>query len=143
MKYIDADKLIVEINNRLMSVNLEELGNFGCHRVWAYNDVKDIISSLQQEQPEVELDEEITRFWKKEKESGQYIDTSFDTFVTLQHIAYHFANWQKEQMMKEAVEAYANTYEPQMGNMSYVEFVADIPSSKFGKCDKVKIIIVK
>ena len=50
MKYIDADKLVAEINNRLMSVNLEELGNFGCHRVWAYNDVKDIVTSLQQEQ---------------------------------------------------------------------------------------------
>ena len=54
-------------------------------------------SHVKQEQTEVDLDEEITRFWKKEKESGQYIDTSFDTFVTLQHIAYHFANWQKEQ----------------------------------------------
>ena len=56
-----------------------------------------IAKANKQEQPEVELDEEITRFWKKEKESGQYIDTSFDTFVTLQRIAYHFANWQKEQ----------------------------------------------
>lgn len=51
-KYIDADKLIARINERLMSVNLEELGNNGSHRVWAYNDVKDIISSLQQEKPE-------------------------------------------------------------------------------------------
>ena len=57
-KYIDAEKLIAEINNRLMSVNLEELGNFGCHRVWAYNDVKDLIASLQQEQPEVEFEKE-------------------------------------------------------------------------------------
>ena len=61
MKYIDADKLIAEINNRLMSVNLEELGNFGCHRVWAYNDVKDLITSIQQEQPEVDLEKEIAR----------------------------------------------------------------------------------
>lgn len=52
-KYIDADKLISEIDNRLMSVNLEKLGNNGSHRVWSYNDVKDIISSLQQEQPQV------------------------------------------------------------------------------------------
>ena len=53
MKYIDAEKLKTEIINRMMSVNLEELGNFGCHRVWAYNDVKDLITSLQQEQTEV------------------------------------------------------------------------------------------
>lgn len=55
-KYIPAEKLITEINNRLMSVNLEELGNFGCHRVWAYNDVKDLITSLQQDKPEVDID---------------------------------------------------------------------------------------
>ena len=43
MKYIDADKLIAEINKRLMDVNIEELHNMGSHRVWAYNDVKSII----------------------------------------------------------------------------------------------------
>lgn len=51
MKYIDADKLIAEIDKRLMSVNLEELHNMGSHRVWAYNDVKSIINEMQQEQP--------------------------------------------------------------------------------------------
>lgn len=47
MSYINAEKLIAEINNRLMSVNLEKLGNSGCHRIYAYNDVKDLITSLQ------------------------------------------------------------------------------------------------
>ena len=31
MKYIDADKLIAEINKRLMDVNLEKLRNMGSH----------------------------------------------------------------------------------------------------------------
>ena len=51
MKYIDADKLIAEINKRLMDVNLKELRNMGSHRVWAYNDVKSIIDQMQQEEP--------------------------------------------------------------------------------------------
>lgn len=51
MKYIDADKLIAEINKRLMDVNIEELHNMGSHRVWAYNDVKSIIDQMQQEEP--------------------------------------------------------------------------------------------
>lgn len=55
MKYIDSEKLIAEINKRLMSVNLEELGNFGSHRVWAYNDVKNLVASLQQETQEESL----------------------------------------------------------------------------------------
>ena len=46
-KYIDAEKLTAEINKRLMAVNLEELGNFGSHRVWAYNDVKDVIAGAR------------------------------------------------------------------------------------------------
>lgn len=53
MKYIDAEKLVAEINKRLLAVDIETLGNFGSHRVWAYNDVKDLIESLQQEQPEL------------------------------------------------------------------------------------------
>ena len=59
MRYVDTEKLKAEINERLMAVNLEKLGNFGSHRVWAYNDVKDIIDSLQQEQPEADLEKEI------------------------------------------------------------------------------------
>jgi hypothetical protein len=51
MKYIDADKLIAEINKRLMDVNLEKLHNMGSHRVWAYNDVKSIIDKMKQEEP--------------------------------------------------------------------------------------------
>ena len=50
MKYIDADKLIAEINKRLMDVNLKELRNMGSHRVLAYNDVKSIIDQMQQEE---------------------------------------------------------------------------------------------
>lgn len=63
-KYIDAEKLITEINKRLMAVNLKKLGNLGSHRVWAYNDVKDIIYSLQQEQHSLptNLDEAAERY---------------------------------------------------------------------------------
>lgn len=66
MKYIDAEKLIAEINNRLMSVNLEKLGNFGCHRIWAYNDVKDLITSLQQEMELPDKYQTPDWIWRKE-----------------------------------------------------------------------------
>ena len=51
MKYIDADKLIAEINKRLMGVNLEELHIMWSNRVWAYNDVKSIINEMKQKEP--------------------------------------------------------------------------------------------
>ena len=53
------------------------------------------------------------------------------------------AAWQKEQMMKEAVDADVNTYEELPSGMSYVEFVADIPASRFKKHNKVKLVILK
>lgn len=88
MKYIDAENLIAEINNRLMSVNLEKLGNFGSHRIWAYNDVKDLIISLQKEQPSTpsNLDEaaetfnrkDAARMWDYEgKTNGEIVEAAF------------------------------------------------------------------
>lgn len=66
-KYIDAEKLIAKINERLMAVDIEKLGNFGSHRVWAYNDVKDIIGSLQQEQPMPDSTK-LIELWHQDKE---------------------------------------------------------------------------
>lgn len=50
------------------------------------------------------------------------------------------AQWQKEQMMKGAVEAYVNFYEEIPGNY-YTEFVVENLRPRFG--DKVKLIIIK
>ena len=49
----------------------------------------------------------------------------------------------KEEMMREAVDADVNTYEELPSGKSYVEFVADIPASRFKKRNKVKLIILK
>lgn len=54
------------------------------------------------------------------------------------------AEWQKEQLMKEAMEADVNTYEDLVLNYGCAEFVVDMPFSeieKFG--DKARIIILK
>jgi hypothetical protein len=49
---------------------------------------------------------------------------------------------QKEQMMKDAVEAAVNTYE-EIGGEGYVEFVANIPVGQYKKEMLVKLIIIK
>lgn len=76
MKYIDADKLIAEIERRLKSLHEWKTGwerrlplsrnktyykNFG--KESAYDAILNTITSLQQEQPEVDLEEEVKR-WK-------------------------------------------------------------------------------
>ena len=62
MKLIDKDALVAEINKRIIDA---PVNNIGHQRVWAYNDVKDIIGTL-----EVKTDEE----------------NSLEKFKSLQHI---------------------------------------------------------
>lgn len=77
MKYIDADKLIAEIERRikLIPLNFVEVSSHpnaektnhklrnGLER--ALNSIKDFIQSLRQEQPEVDLEKEIGRWMDK------------------------------------------------------------------------------
>lgn len=85
MKYIDADKLIAEIERRL-----KDYWELSFHNVKAFNEdsnvrelkeLRSIISSLQQEQPEVDLEKEIEVYFKgwTETDEGiachyQYVD---------------------------------------------------------------------
>lgn len=67
-KYIDADKLIAEIERR-MTENCELAEKVKCFgdRAVEDNDILALIESLQQEQPEVDLEQEM-----KESEQGWY-----------------------------------------------------------------------
>ena len=52
-QYIDKDALVAEINKRIIDA---PINNIGYQRVWAYNDVKDIIATF--EVKEVDLEED-------------------------------------------------------------------------------------
>lgn len=70
MKYIDADRLKAEIDRQKIGYNTD-----GKHSA-EYNTCRkilDIIASLQQEQPKVDLEEEITKWI----DSGDITDTRF------------------------------------------------------------------
>jgi hypothetical protein len=43
-QFIDKDALVAEINKRIIDA---PINNIGHNRVWAYNDVKDIIDTLE------------------------------------------------------------------------------------------------
>lgn len=51
------------------------------------------------------------------------------------------AEWQKEQMLKDAVEADVNTYIDLAAGKSWAEFVVRMPTKDLG--DKVHLIIIK
>ena len=59
VQYIDKSALLAEINKRIIDAPISYIGH---QRVWAYNDVKDILKTL--EVKEVDLDKEWKDFLK-------------------------------------------------------------------------------
>lgn len=121
-KYIDADRLKAEIERRRLSNRYIDTDGYEA-------ELFEIIASLQQEQPcdtctndkgcvtckdgelwegkeqqEVDLEAEINSFWNKVSGFSPKFTTLEVKRNGLGVIASHFANWQKEQMLKEAVD---------------------------------------
>ena len=85
MRYIDADKLIAEIERlygiaRNASYNGEVEGE-----MTAYDKILNIITSLQQEQPEVDLEREIIKYKVPFSDDREYLNEQ-----TIDAIARHF-----------------------------------------------------
>ena len=70
MKYIDSEKLIAEIDNKLLHEQGFEDGNSEYGYKCALKDIKRAITSLQQEQPEVDLEKELEQ-WRHEHFKGK------------------------------------------------------------------------
>jgi hypothetical protein len=127
MKYIDADRLRAEIERRIYEISHPlkdgyEVQSIG--KIEGLSELLEVIDSLQQEQPEMDLEKEIDRF---EDWMETYNQADYPTSFTTRDIARYFARWQyqkdrgkfaqikaktwsegfdacKEQMMKDAVE---------------------------------------
>ena len=83
-KYIDAEKLI----ERLEEMKRAEYENCGGvnSKTGALQEVQELITSLQQEQPEVDLKEEITSFFSKNPIPYEHITD----WPLLKNTALHF-----------------------------------------------------
>lgn len=92
-KYIDADKLIAEIE-RLIKVNKELKSSRFTEGIAAgYGDVLSAINSLQHEQPEVDLKEKIHRFIMAYFRSPDYdrdLIAEVDWENSMNECAHHF-----------------------------------------------------
>lgn len=113
---------------------------------WAYID--DLLSIKEEEPVSEDLEEEINKvavelFDKLLPQDGDFItEVSFRECV--ETIARHFANWQKEQMMKDAISGAfirRNKYTKQ--NVLNGFSVTCEQIQKFNNGDKVKVIIIK
>ena len=84
MKYIDAEKLKAEIK----AWRNKQIGF-----AWdAVNEVLEIVSSIQQEQPEVDLKKEIDKEWKKCNpiDEGMGVEMAYIHIEAFDIIARHF-----------------------------------------------------
>lgn len=101
----------------------------------AYNEVLAFLDTLSEE-PDKSLVEEVKRYYS---DNFAYISSDQPTLSILTNVARHFAEWQKQQMLKEAVEGKVYF---QMGGIKRVKSDDfENPDIYFG--DKVKLIIVK
>ena len=108
----------------------------------------DILAAMRGEEPSgKDLDEEIARFFVDKlgfQRHGEVleIDNLSIHVDDLLHIARHFANWQKQQMMKNAITCTVERhYDKRIGKYLTPDIVLNEPAYKEG--DNVKLIIVK
>ena len=85
MKFIDADKLIADIenlyDNMLKRIKIDkDNSDYWAGKADAYRNVIDAIVSLQQEQPEADLEKEIIRYQRED----------MDRDTTVGDVARHF-----------------------------------------------------
>ena len=110
MKYIDADRFRAEIEKKYRSEIQPWLSGVSATSA-IYDYVLPLIKSLQQEQPEVDLRNEINRFlsnatmMNKGEWKGKYPISEMGFGVVARHFTQWGAEHAREQMMKEAVEA--------------------------------------
>jgi len=155
--YIDADKLIAEIERYIKDVKDAEkrftpnMGFFDAKLSGIY-DVMSIVASLQQEQqeePDKSLEEAAEEFYDNTfDELGGFAETrdgSYDVFFPSKSIRYAFiagAEWQKKQMLKDAVEGVVHHY----ASVHYIftdQKQLSARLKKFAQDEEVKIFIVK
>lgn len=92
MKYIDAEKLRALLVKRYNAFQIGQHSPFRNGKVESLRETIELIDSLQQEQPEVELEKEIDRFWDscikhKNERDGNVI---WSNKIEIEVLARHF-----------------------------------------------------
>ena len=134
-KYIDAEKLRKLLANRYEEITVPVLTDEGglesFYRRSEIHNILKIVDSLQQEQPSEDLNDEIKKFIE------EYGYERGEDKLLIAIVARHFAEWQREQMLKDAVEGKVfMSFAP--GHNQMVMADVDLPTNT-----KVKLIIVK
>ena len=151
----DKEKIRAEIERRINAIDLDSIEDWRYrlqreHDIELMKDILSFIDSMQEEPASEDLEEAAQNYTKEEycvnwKEFEHTRDSGFTAM-------YHFksgANWQKQQMMKEAIEAdvfEVSDNDCSIYGYSHLELSVDeehLYDRNLKDGDKVKIIIVK
>lgn len=130
------EQIKAEIERR-MANNHQDATESGSGAFYEDKELLSFIDSLPEEGIE-DLEEEVREYIANNGYDG------LDTEMEVQSIASYFANWQRENLMKEAIELKVKV---DAGGYPYIDvtelydYDKNIPLAKAG--DKVKIIIIK
>lgn len=100
----NIEKIRQEIERRIKACKTKNgfpAGTICAIRIETYEGLLSFIDTLLEEKPSEDLEEEVKRYYS---DNFTYISSDQPTLSILTNVARHFANWQKEQMMKDAVE---------------------------------------
>jgi hypothetical protein len=152
-KYIDKDALVAEIERlkeRFIAFHHRDgndcpLDNYG--KIRAYNEVLSFIDSLPEEPVSESLKDEIAKFndnYFPETDNGLNIEMRNELRTIVGVAAKMSAQWQKEQMLKDAVSgAYIRRNKYTKTNVLNGFNVTCDVVQKFKDKDNVKVIIIK
>lgn len=99
MKHIDAEKLLAEIERRrekcadiAADERNEEVAEYYRGKEVAYDETSTLITSLQREQPEVDLEKEIENEWRKchPTDEGMGDESALLVIEQFHQITHHF-----------------------------------------------------
>ena len=138
----DKEKIIAEIE-RLKSckLNLEEDTEYLRGYDFAIDTIEEFINSLSAEQQNDDLDGEI-KLYQLRNPVINHNERSLNELI--KRVATYFANWQKEQLMKSAIDGcYISRNKYTKKNVLNAFDIKCDTIQKFRDGDKVKIIIIK
>ena len=131
---IDKEKTIKELKEALDSLDITNKYRLNLIRAIEY---------LQEEPVSEDLEDEIKRYCNK----NDYTCTDDGVVYTLNeqivNTARHFSEWQKQQMMKDAVDAKVTARWPLHSSPLYNSYEMYVPYAQhLSEGDKVKLIII-
>ena len=136
----DRQKIKAEIEKRMKNC---EKGFQICpstafgSRIDSYKELLSFIDSLPENAGSDDLDDEIVN-WCNNGDLGFDYD-----YEAIRDTAHHFANWQKQQLMKDAIEGEIGDNMPlvEVGEMN--NYLKYIKAHRLKTGDKVKVILIK